>query len=109
PECELPGMQDLGGDAERMRPNARPLLITIGVNALLAMALLGVPFLRGRARSEESRAHFAAFAACLFDGRAHAGGGLGLPRGERARFATMGLEGPDNWPERCEDEADHYR
>lgn len=92
-------MSDL--DAASLRPNLRPVVLAVAANLLLGGALLGWPYLRGGWRAEASMAAYARFAACLFEGEVAERPGLVLPRGERARFATLMLGSEASWPDRC--------
>lgn len=91
-------------DTAPLRPNLRPLLYAVVANLVFGGALLGWPYLRGRDRAEEAAPAFARFAACLFDGEVAERPGITLPRGERARFATLVVRGDADWPARCRDE-----
>ncbi len=91
-------------EAARFRPNLRPILLALVVNLAFGGVFLGWPYVRGRQRTEESARAFAPFAACLFDTGLAEQPGITLPRGERARFATLVVRGEDGWPERCRDE-----
>lgn len=87
-----------------LRPSFRPWMVAVIVNLVLATFLIGIPYLRGPSRAAEVPARFAAFAACFYDAPPNDPPGLGLPRGERARYATLVLGGDDDWPARCRDE-----
>jgi hypothetical protein len=92
-------------DAEhhaRLRPQLKPIVLAIVANLLFGGALLGAPYVRGRERARESTEAFAGFASCLFEARVAEDPGLSLPRGERARFATIALEDDPRWPAKCE-------
>src|SRR5688500_405544 len=95
-------------DAERtaaaFRPNVRPMLIAVLANVLLAGLCLGVPYARGHAQTERSLRAFARFAGCLLDGKPQAQLGLGLPPGDRARFASQVMTAKLDWPGRCRDD-----
>lgn len=84
------------------RPNVRPWLVAGVINVLVAAVLLGIPYVRGIQRAEEVPARWAAFAACFYDAEPADPPGLGLPAGERARYASLVLRGPSDWPERCQ-------
>ncbi len=86
-----------------LRPNVRPILVAVVANVVLAGALLGWPYLRGGWRAEASMAAFARFGACLFEADVASTPGLGLPLGERSRYATLALRGQASWPGRCRD------
>ncbi|MGE3633317.1 MAG: hypothetical protein AB7P00_25685, partial [Sandaracinaceae bacterium] len=88
-------------DTRALRPSIRPWLIAGLVNLTHAFVLLGIPSLRGPSRAEVIPARFAAFAACLYDATPEAAPGLGLPPGDRSRYASMVVSGPPDWPERC--------
>lgn len=90
-------------EARRFRPNVRPLLVAIGANVLLAAVFLGLPYVQGRLRASASREQFAAFAACLWGGEPRQDPGLGLPEGQRARFASRVLHAPEGWPGGCQE------
>lgn len=89
-------------DAARLRPNLRPIALALVANLLFGSVLIGLPYLRGQRRAEESLGAFAHFAACIFGGEVAPQPGLALPRGERARFATLALT-DRAWPARCRD------
>ncbi|HEY8428343.1 MAG TPA: hypothetical protein VIL20_08210, partial [Sandaracinaceae bacterium] len=96
-----------GDDLEetaRFRPNLKPLLVALVANLAFGGVFLGWPYLRGLERTERSALAFARFAACLFDAEVAERPGITLPRGERARFATLFVRGEDGWPGRCRDE-----
>ncbi|MBZ0116607.1 MAG: hypothetical protein K8H88_06425, partial [Sandaracinaceae bacterium] len=82
--------EELTEETPSLRPSLRPIGFAVVANLLLAGLVLGVPYLRGRARAEESRERFAEFAGCFFAAQARSGG-LALPRGERARYGTLAL------------------
>lgn len=84
----------------RFRPNFRPIVLGLIANLIFGGGLIGWPYLRGQERAEQSARAFARFSACLFDGEVARRAGLVLPRGERARFATLALTDP-SWPSRC--------
>lgn len=98
----MPDLDDLEG--ARLRPNVRPIALALVANVVFGGALLGWPYLRGQARSEDSALAFARFSACLLDADVAERPGVTLPRGERARFATLLVRGPSDWPARCRDE-----
>src|SRR5690606_11748018 len=87
-------------DATQFRPNQRPIGVALVVNLLFGGVLLGLPYLRGQARAERSIRAFGEFAACLFEGEVREDGVLALPRGERARFASLALTKKE-WPLLC--------
>lgn len=91
-------------DEERMtlRPKLGPIVLAVVANLLFGGVLLGVPYLRGRARARESISAFSRFAACLFRAEVAENPGLTLPRGERARFASIAIGDDGRWPSRCE-------
>lgn len=93
--------RDLDDESAQFRPNIRPFLIAAAVNVALGAVLLGIPYSRGPDRAEAVPGRFAAFSACLFDGEALDDPGLGLPSGERARYASLVIRGPADWPARC--------
>ena len=97
-------MDDLEVETGRLRPDIRPLLVAGVANILVAALLLGVPFYRGPDRAREIPPRFAAFAACLYASEPLDDPGLGLPRGERARYASLVVGAPADWPGRCRDE-----
>lgn len=97
-------MHDVDDDALKspfQRRGVRILLTALAVNALLALLLVGGPWLRGRQRAMEARQAFAEFAACVWGGDPSARPGLGLPEGEVLRYAHRVLHASDDWPERC--------
>ncbi|MCB9591554.1 MAG: hypothetical protein H6719_02370 [Sandaracinaceae bacterium] len=79
----------------------RPWLIAGFVNVAVAGVLLGIPYVRGPQRAAEVPARWAAFAACFYDAEPAAQPGLGLPAGERSRYASLVLGAAEDWPERC--------
>lgn len=87
-----------------LRPSFRPMVIAGVVNLLVAALLLGVPYFRGPRRAAEVPRRFAVFAACFYDAARIDDPGLGLPRGERSRYAALVLSAADDWPARCRDE-----
>jgi hypothetical protein len=92
--------------ARSMKAGAAPWMRAGVLHILLAAALIGGPWWRGRARVEQSAGAFARFAACVFDGAPTAPGGLALPEGDRLAFARqVRLAGAD-WPSRCEPSLD---
>ncbi len=90
--------------AGTFRPDRRPFLVTVVANVLLATVFLVVPRFREQHRADEARADFAAFAACLYGGRAQPSPGLGLPVGDTAHFAYQALRRGPEWPGHCRDE-----
>jgi hypothetical protein len=99
-------MNDAGDDetaraAQAFRPNTRPVLIAVLANVVLAGLCLGVPYARGHAQGEQSLRAYARFAGCLFGAEPQPTLGLGMPEGERARFAAQVMRGPQDWPARC--------
>jgi hypothetical protein len=95
------GDDDAARTAQAFRPNARPLVIAVLANALLAAVFLGLPYYLGRVQTERSLREFARFAGCLFGGKPQATLGLGLPAGERAHFAAQVMNAKLDWPTRC--------
>jgi hypothetical protein len=95
------GDDDAARTAQAFRPNARPLVIAVLANALLAGVFLGLPYYLGRVQAERSLREFARFAGCLFGGKPQATLGLGLPAGERAHFAAQVMNAKLDWPARC--------
>ncbi|MEQ8459822.1 MAG: hypothetical protein RLO52_26025 [Sandaracinaceae bacterium] len=93
--------RELDEETARFRPSVRPFLIAAAVNVLLGAVLLGIPYSRGPDRAGEVPGRFAAFTACLFDGEALEDPGLGLPSGERARYASLVVDAGPDWPARC--------
>src|SRR4051812_37412520 len=92
-------------DAERIastfRPNRKPLIATVVANAVLALTLLGIPYLRGRSQAQTIRRNFADLSRCLMGGEIAKQPGLSLPQGDREHFAgKVMLAGPD-WPLAC--------
>lgn len=87
--------------ARAFRPNVRPLAIAVAANALLAVLFLGLPYYRGQLQAESSLRAYRSFAACLLDAEQGSALGLGMPRGERERFAGLFMLGPASWPARC--------
>lgn len=87
--------------AGAMRPNRKPLWIAVGVNVMMAVLLLGVPYWRGRMLAQAERADFVAFARCMFGGETASEPGLSLPRGEREHYAAKVLYANRDWPVSC--------
>lgn len=85
----------------KLRPSVRPWLIAGVVNLVVATVLLGIPYRRGPERAAEVSPRWAAFAACFYDAEPLDRPGLGLPPGERARYASLVVSGPSDWPARC--------
>ncbi|MEM9073429.1 MAG: hypothetical protein AAGE52_33295 [Myxococcota bacterium] len=73
-------------------------------NLLVALVLLGGPWLRGRARATESRAAFVALAACLWDATPAPNPGLTFPTGDLGPYADASAT--EGWPMRCESRLD---
>ncbi|MEM9189679.1 MAG: hypothetical protein AAGF12_10920 [Myxococcota bacterium] len=73
----------------------------ISFHVLLGIVLIVIPWYRGHSRAEQAHHDFARYAACLFDGTAADKPGLGLPDGDRARFASQFVLGKEEWPARC--------
>ena len=84
-----------------MRPNRKPLWIAVGINLLMAVGLLGLPYLRGRMLAQDTRADFVAFVRCMIGGDTADNPGLSLPRGEREHYAAKVLYGNTDWPLSC--------
>lgn len=93
---------DLSDEARAFKRGRAPLLVAVLANALLASALLGVPYIRGQQHAAGAIHEFSEFAACLFDGRPQPEPGLALPSGDRVRFGEMAISGASDWPSRCE-------
>ena len=87
--------------ARAFRPNIMPVVLAVSANALLAVLCLGVPYYRGHAQAESSLHAYSRFAACLLDAEPANVLGLGMPVGERERFAGLFMRGPASWPGRC--------
>ncbi|HET6337532.1 MAG TPA: hypothetical protein VFG30_30110 [Polyangiales bacterium] len=92
-------------DADRIastfRPNRKPLFVTVVANAVMALLLLGIPYLRGRSQAHTVRRNFADLSRCLMGGEVTKEPGLSLPQGDRDHFAgKVMLAGPD-WPLVC--------
>jgi hypothetical protein len=88
--------------ASSFRPNRKPLIVTVVANAVMALLLLGIPYLRGRSQAYEARASFADLSRCLMGGEVAKQPGLSLPQGDREHFAgKVMLAGPD-WPLSCQ-------
>ncbi len=92
--------------ARKLRPPARPYLNALLANAILALALVGFPFLRGRSRAEGAVHAFAEYTACLHGGEVSPSLGLSMPRGYERRFAALYLRARPEWPASCEDALD---
>jgi hypothetical protein len=89
-------------EARAFRPNARPMLIAVGLNALLAVLFLGMPYYRGKAVAREALAASSRAFACLLNATPRAGYGLSLPPAERSHFAHQVLHAEAGWPARCQ-------
>jgi hypothetical protein len=87
--------------ARAFRPNIRPVVIAVAANALLAVLCLGVPYYRGQIQAERSLHAYSRFASCLLDAEPGNALALGMPVGERERFAGLFMLGPDGWPDHC--------
>jgi hypothetical protein len=88
--------------ASSFRPNRKPLIVTVVANAVMALVLLGIPYLRGRSQAYEARATFGDLSRCLMGGEIAKQPGLSLPQGDREHFAgKVMLAGPD-WPLSCQ-------
>ena len=85
--------------ARAFRPNARPALIAIGANVLLAALFLGLPYWLGHAQAKRSLGAFSRFAGCFLGGEPQPQLGLGLPAGDRDRFAAKVLRAGPAWPQ----------
>jgi hypothetical protein len=88
--------------ARSMKAGTAPWLRAGVLHVLLAAALIGGPWWRGRVRVEHAAGAFTRFAACVFDGAPIAGGGLALPEGDRLAFARQVRLAAADWPARCE-------
>ena len=88
-------------DAAGLRPSVRPWLVAGMINVAVAALLLGVPYFRGPRRAADVPGRFSAFAACFYHSEALDDPGLGLPVGERGRYASLVLGGDADWPARC--------
>jgi hypothetical protein len=71
------------------------------LNGLLALTLLGIPYLRGRLRAREAVAGFAELARCVYGGRIPEEPGLALPAGDREHFAARVERAGPTWPTDC--------
>lgn len=69
-------------------------------NALVALVLVGGPWLRGHERASGARDRFAALAACLWGAAPAPEPGLTFPDGDLAHYADAARE--PTWPARCE-------
>lgn len=87
--------------AGALRPNRKPLWIAFGVNLVIAILLLGVPYYRGRRLAQQERADFVAFVRCMIGGDTAESPGLSLPRGEREHYAAKVLYANADWPLSC--------
>ena len=88
-------------DEAGLRLNLRPWAVGLAVNLLVGATLLGYPYFRGTQRAEAVPPRFAAFAGCFYQADPVDRPGLGLPPGERARYASLVLGDDPDWPERC--------
>jgi hypothetical protein len=93
---------DTDAEAVRaLRPGRRAPFVALFLNGLLALTLLGIPYLRGRMRAQEAIAHFARFAECVYGGIRRDHPGLALPAGDRECFAARVHGAEPDWPLRC--------
>jgi hypothetical protein len=83
------------------RRGPRLLLAALLVNALVAVALVGGPWVRGILRAKAARAAYAELAACLWGGTPATRPGLGLPPSEALHYAHQVLHAPAEWPGTC--------
>jgi len=88
-------------DEAGLRLNLRPWVVGLAVNLVLGATLLGYPYFRGARRARAVPDRFATFAGCFYQADTVDRPGLGLPPGERARYASLVLGHDDQWPERC--------
>jgi hypothetical protein len=87
--------------ASAFRPNRKPLIAAVVANLALALALLGVPYWRGRVLAADSRLRFAELSCCLMGGQIPERPGLSLPQGDRDQFAAKALSAQTSWPDSC--------
>ena len=106
PKAATPQNSQEARDAHGLRPRLRPLFNAVVLNGTLAIALLGVPWYRGRTRAETTVHAYVEYAACLHAGTVNASPGLALPDGHRERFAALYLEAVPEWPASCRDALD---
>ncbi len=83
------------------RPNRKPLVIAVVTNLLLAILLLGLPYLRGRQIARKARRDFAQVASCLLGGEINKTFGLSLPKGDRNHYASKVMHAAVDWPLSC--------
>lgn len=88
-------------EAEAFRPNSRPMMIALGINGLIAVLGLSLPYYRGQQLAESSLREFASFASCAIGGKPESSLGLALPPAERSQFADKVLHGDASWPQEC--------
>lgn len=106
-------MSDEDEEAKAFRPTgrAKPVMVAVAANVALSVVLVGWPYLRGRARAEESVQALRDFSSCLLGGSPlvepnASTVGLAIPRGERERYAALYLTGASDWPASCTDALD---
>ncbi|MAQ18377.1 MAG: hypothetical protein CMN30_26710 [Sandaracinus sp.] len=98
-----PELERLAAEGKRRK---RLLLAIVLGNTLVALILVGGPYLRGRQRALAGREAFGALVACLWGGRVSADPGLALPEGEELAYVDAFRSGPENWPLHCAAELD---
>jgi hypothetical protein len=89
-------------EAQAFKPNARPMLIAVGLNVLLAALCLGLPYYRGKATAREALAASSRAFACLLNATPRTDLGLSLPPAERSHFAHQVLHAEKSWPGSCQ-------
>jgi hypothetical protein len=87
--------------ASSFRPNRKPLIVTVVANAVMALVLLGIPYLRGRSQAHEARRNFGDLSRCLMGGEIAKQPGLSLPQGDREHFAGKVMRAGPDWPLSC--------
>lgn len=88
-------------DVQAFKPNARPMIIAVSLNLLVAGLFLGVPYYRGKLATRDALQAFGETAGCILGGTPTKSFGLALPAGERDHFAELVLHAGADWPARC--------
>lgn len=85
---------DFAAGKAALHAGKRRWLVVVGGNLLLLTVMLGLPWLRGFARTRALWRSFSQYEACLYGGTASDTPGLGMPPGHDAHFATRAIEEP---------------